>query len=66
MHLLKKTEHSHECHEVQGKGLVCTDDCTTRRFLDWLEEPIMPWEIAEETRLRQRRRDLERGIIHAA
>lgn len=51
---------------MQGKGLVCAQGCTTRRFLDHLEEPIMPWEIEEETRLRRRRKDLERGIIHVA
>lgn len=25
---------------MPGIGLVCTDDCRTRRFLAWLEEPL--------------------------
>jgi L-alanine-DL-glutamate epimerase-like enolase superfamily enzyme len=44
---------------------VCAEECTTRRFLDWLEEPLMAWEIEEDKRLRQRRRDLMRGVIPA-
>lgn len=62
MHILDQTKHSAECDEVKGQ-LVCANDCTTRRFLDWLEEPLMPWEIEEDERIRQRRKDLMRGII---
>lgn len=50
---------------MRGNQLVCADDCRTRSFLDSLEEPLMPWEIEEEERLRQRRKDLMRGIIPA-
>jgi len=63
-HLLNKTEHTYECDD-SGRGLVCADGCTTRRFLDHLEEPLMPWEIAEESRLRMRRMELMRGNIPA-
>jgi L-alanine-DL-glutamate epimerase-like enolase superfamily enzyme len=44
---------------------VCAADCSTQRFLDWLEEPLMAWEVEEDKRLRQRRKDLMRGIIPA-
>jgi len=45
--------------------LVCADGCSTARFLDHLEEPFMPWEIDEETRLRERQMELMRGNIPA-
>jgi hypothetical protein len=48
---------------VPGQGLVCSPECSTRRFLDLLEEPLMPWEIEEEDRIRRRRKDLMRGVI---
>jgi hypothetical protein len=63
-HLLAKTEHSSDCQEGTV-GLVCAADCSTQRFLDWLEEPLMAWEVEEDKRLRQRRKDLMRGIIPA-
>lgn len=57
-HLLGKTEHGADCEDRS-----CASGCTTQRFLDLLEEPFMPWEIEEESRFRERRRALERGVI---
>lgn len=64
-HLLNKTEHTHECEERPGRGLVCAAECSTRRFLDHLEEPLMAWEIEEESQFQQRRAQLLRGNIPA-
>jgi len=64
-HLLNKTEHTPDCAEQPGRGLVCADGCSTARFLDHLEEPFMPWEIEEESRLRERQMELMRGNIPA-
>ena len=64
-HLLNKTEHSPDCAEKPGRGLVCAADCGTRRFLDWLDEPFTPWEIREAERMRERRKALMRGEIPA-
>jgi len=61
-HLLYKTEHS-DCKERPGIGLVCAEDCRTRKFLDWLDEPITAKEIAEAERLRERRKAFMRGEI---
>jgi hypothetical protein len=36
-----------------------------QRLLDELDAPLMPHEIEEEARQRQRRKDLMRGIIPA-
>lgn len=58
-HLLNMSEHTPECEEV------CSDDCRTRRFLDELYAPLMPWEIEEAERERRRRKELMRGIIPA-
>lgn len=58
-HLLAKTAHTPECEEV------CADDCSTRRLLDELDAPLMPWEIEEAERLRWRRKQLMRGNIPA-
>lgn len=38
--LLKRTEHTDKCTVVADVGLVCADDCRTRQFLAWLEEPL--------------------------
>lgn len=38
--MLNKTEHSADCSIVPDIGLVCADDCRTRQFLAWLEEPL--------------------------
>lgn len=59
-HLLNRTEHHPDC---TGNG--CVSDCSTQRFLDQLEEPLMPWEIEAEERLTQRRMQLLQGDIPA-
>lgn len=63
IHLLNKTEHSADCKEKPGLGLVCADDCRTRKYLDWLDEPFTAKEIAEADRVRERRKALMRGEI---
>lgn len=47
------------------RGLICVDGCEVRLFLDELEAPWLPAEIAEEERIRQRRKELMRGNIPA-
>jgi hypothetical protein len=64
-HLLNRTEHSADCKERPGLGLVCANDCTTQRFLDQLDAPLMAWEVAEDNRLRERHEALMRGEIPA-
>lgn len=64
-YLLKQTEHSPDCKERPGFGLVCADDCGTRRLIDSLEAPLTKWEIEAEERLRQRTLQLLSGDIPA-
>ena len=64
-HLLNKTSHSKDCKEKPGLGLVCADDCGTREFLDWLDEPLTKRETREAERMRERRKALMRGEIPA-
>lgn len=47
------------------RGLICVDECQIRQFLDELEAPLLPSEIAEDARIRQRRKELMRGNIPA-
>lgn len=42
---------------------MCASGCGTRKFLDWLDEPLMSWEVEEAERLRDRRKALMRGEI---
>lgn len=65
IHLLNKRRHSEECALDEMRGLICADDCEVRAFLDELEAPLLPSEIAEEERIRQRRKELMRGNIPA-
>lgn len=61
-HLLSQTAHT-DCKEKPGLGLVCAEDCGTRQFLAWLEEPLTSWEIEEEERRKKRWAALRRGEI---
>lgn len=65
VHLLNKTDHTRECVERPGRGLVCADECQTAEFLDKLDSPLFPWEIREAERLRERRAAFLRGDIPA-
>ena len=44
---------------------MCAEGCGTREFLDWLDEPLTPWEKRAEERMRERRKALMRGEIPA-
>ena len=48
VHLLNKTEHSGDCAVVPKVGLVCADDCRTRQFLAWLDEPRNEYEARKD------------------
>lgn len=66
VHLLKQTEHSKDCVEKPGRGLVCAEDCGTARFLAWLDEPLTTWEIEAEAKRQARVRAFMRGEITAS
>jgi hypothetical protein len=47
-HLLDRTEHSTDCTIVPDVGLACADDCRTRQFLAWLEEPLNDFDAKKD------------------
>ncbi len=59
-HLARNLEHDEDCN---GEG--CDPACAWRRFLEWLDAPLLPSDVREHERIRQRREALLRGEIPA-
>lgn len=59
-HRLSQCEHAEGCGEGGDAA-----DCDIRRFHEWLDAPLFPWEQREHARFVARRAALMRGEIPA-
>ncbi len=59
-HLARNFAHEEGCND-EG----CNPECDWRGFLEWLDAPLMPWDVRMHERMRERISALERGEIPA-